>query len=111
VVGIAYKKNIDDIRESPALKLMDLILERGGRCDYCDPFVAGIPPTREYRHLAGQASVTLGPERVAGYDAVLIATDHDAIDYDLIARHGRLIVDTRNAFARRGFGGAHIVKA
>jgi UDP-N-acetyl-D-glucosamine dehydrogenase len=111
VIGVAYKKNVDDIRESPALKLMDLILERGGRCDYCDPFVAAIPPTREYRHLAGQAAVTLSAEGVAGYDAVLIATDHDVIDYELLARHARLIVDTRNAFARRGLGGAHVVKA
>jgi UDP-N-acetyl-D-glucosamine dehydrogenase len=110
VVGLAYKKNVSDIRESPSLKLIELIEARGGTAAYHDPHVALIPPTREYGHLAGRASVDLTADNVGSHDAVLIATDHDAIDYAALARCSALIVDTRNAFGRRGIGGP-IVKA
>jgi UDP-N-acetyl-D-glucosamine dehydrogenase len=69
-----------------------------------------VPPTREYSHLAGRASVELTEENVSAFDAVLIATDHDAVDYKALARWSALIVDTRNAFGRRGIAGA-VVKA
>jgi UDP-N-acetyl-D-glucosamine dehydrogenase len=110
VLGLAYKKNVPDIRESPALKLLDLLDERGAEACYHDPHVARIPATRAYRRLQGRASVPLDRAVLASVDAVLIATDHDAVDYALVAQ-APLVVDTRNALARRGLTGSHIVKA
>jgi UDP-N-acetyl-D-glucosamine dehydrogenase len=111
IVGLAFKKNVEDTRESPSLKLMELLEMRGARVDYHDPFVPGIPVTREYADLAGRKSVPLDPERVAGYDAVLIATDHDALDYRGLVRHARLVIDTRNACRRAGILDDKVVKA
>lgn len=111
VLGLAYKKNVDDTRESPALRLIELIEARGARAAYHDPLVPVLPPTREHAALAGRRSVPLTAERLAGFDAVLLATDHDALDLPLVAAHARLIVDTRNAFARAGLSGPAVVKA
>ncbi|MBV9137406.1 MAG: nucleotide sugar dehydrogenase [Hyphomicrobiales bacterium] len=111
LLGLAYKKNVDDTRESPSLRLFDLIEARGGSVDYHDPFIPVIPRTREHIGLAGRRSVPLDPERVRGYDAVLIATDHDDIDYRAIVADAKLVVDTRNACARAGVFGPKIVKA
>ncbi|WP_429820101.1 nucleotide sugar dehydrogenase [Ensifer sp. B1-9] len=111
VVGLAYKKNVPDIRESPSLRLIELIEERGGRTAYHDPYVAEIPPTREHGALKGRRSVPLDPQTVAAFDAVLIATDHDRVDYAALAGSASLIVDTRNVFYRNGLTGDHIVKA
>ncbi|MEI7466165.1 MAG: nucleotide sugar dehydrogenase [Burkholderiales bacterium] len=106
MLGVAYKKNVDDMRESPALELMEILGEKGAHVDYSDPHVPALPKTR--RHHFASASVALDAETVARYDAVLLATDHDAVDYDLIRKHARLIVDTRGVYAS---GGANIVKA
>jgi UDP-N-acetyl-D-glucosamine dehydrogenase len=106
MLGVAYKKNVDDMRESPALELMEILGEKGAQVDYSDPHVPALPKTR--RHHFELASVALDAETVAGYDAVLLATDHDAFDYDLIRKCARLIVDTRGVYAS---GGANIVKA
>jgi UDP-N-acetyl-D-glucosamine dehydrogenase len=111
VVGLAYKKNIEDTRESPSLRLIAMLGEAGADVAFHDPFVARVPKTRNYAALAGQASVELGSETLAGFDAVLIATDHDNIDWHGIAAHARLVVDTRNVMARNGLAGDHIVKA
>lgn len=111
VIGLAYKKNIDDVRESPSLRLIELLEARSASVDYHDPMAPQIPPTREHKALTGRRSVGLTPSALASYEAVLIATDHDAVDYRLIARSARLVVDTRNALARAGQTGAHIVKA
>lgn len=111
VIGLAYKKNVPDIRESPSLKLIELIEARRGQASYHDPHVAQVPPTREYGHLKGRPSVDLTRETVSAFDAVLIATDHDAVDYAALADWAPLIVDTRNAFGRRAISGSHIVKA
>lgn len=111
VIGLAYKKNVADIRESPSLRLIEIIEERGGKADYSDPFVAEIPPTREYQALKGRKSVEISTETLADYDVVLIATDHDAVDYGVLAESAPLIVDTRNVFARLGLAGDHIIKA
>ncbi|MFN3972129.1 MAG: nucleotide sugar dehydrogenase [Gemmobacter sp.] len=111
VIGLAYKKNVPDTRESPALRLIDLIEDRGGRADYHDPHLPEIPRTRAHGALMGRASQALTPEAIAGYDAVLIATDHDAVDYAALGTHARLIVDTRNVMARHGVTGPRIVKA
>ncbi|MCY1230335.1 UDP-N-acetyl-D-glucosamine 6-dehydrogenase [compost metagenome] len=111
VVGLAYKKNVPDIRESPSLRLIELIEERGGRTSYHDPYVAEIPPTREHGALKGRRSVSLDAQTVAAFDAVLIATDHDQVDYAALAASASLVVDTRNVFYRNGLTGEHIVKA
>ena len=111
ILGIAYKKNIDDMRESPALKLIELIEKRGAHVEYHDPFIPVIPPTREHPELTGRKSAAFDAASLQGFDAVLIVTDHDDVDYGLLACHAKLIVDTRNACARAGLAGAHIFKA
>ncbi len=111
IIGLAYKKNIDDTRESPSLKLMELIERRGAAVDYFDPYVEAIPNTREHPALAGRACIDFTADRLAAYDAVVVATDHDNVDWGAIARHGRLVIDTRNVFARTGMSGANVVKA
>ena len=111
VLGLAYKKNVADIRESPSLRLIEIIEERGGKADYSDPFVSEIPPTREYQALKGRKSVEISAATLANYDAVLIATDHDAVDYAALSKRAPLIVDTRNVFTRLGLTGDHIIKA
>ncbi|WP_442504231.1 nucleotide sugar dehydrogenase [Marinivivus vitaminiproducens] len=97
VVGVAYKKNVDDMRESPALAIMDMLHDRGALVDFHDPCCPEIPPTREHMRLAGMRSVPLTPAVVGGFDAVLIVTDHDAVDYQALIDGSRLVVDTRNA--------------
>lgn len=109
IIGLAYKKNVPDIRESPSLKLIELIEERGGSASFHDPHVDEIPRTREYLSLKGRRSVPLS--EIAGFDAVLVATDHDDVDYALIAQQAPLVIDTRNVFVRRGIQGGLIVKA
>ena len=111
VIGIAYKKNIDDTRESPGLTIMALLERQGARVEFHDPFLAAIPPTREHARFAGRRSTALTAATLAACDAAIICADHDAIDYGLLARHCRLIVDTRNACARRGLAGERVVKA
>lgn len=111
IIGLAYKKNVPDIRESPSLRLMEIIHERGGTADYHDPYVAEIPTTREYMALKGRQSIDLTKETVQSYDAVLISTDHDCIDYASIAAWSPLIVDTRNIFTKRGLMADHIIKS
>jgi UDP-N-acetyl-D-glucosamine dehydrogenase len=111
ILGLAYKKNVPDIRESPSLKLIELILERGGNPSYFDPYVAEIPPTREYSDLKGMKSVSWDEKTISGFDAVLVATDHDNVDYAALAKWSPLIIDTRNVFARRDIAADHIIKA
>ena len=111
LVGLAYKKNVDDMRESPSLKLIELLEARGGSVDFHDPFIPVISKTREHSALAGRRSVPLEPAIVSGYDAVLIATDHDEVDYSALVEHAKLVIDTRNACARAGIFGPKIIKA
>lgn len=111
VAGLAYKKNVSDIRESPSLKLIEFLGKRGASVTFHDPFVDVIPVTREHAELAGRESVELSAETIALYDAVIVATDHDAVDYPLVAKHAKLIVDTRNVFGRNGIVDEKIVKA
>lgn len=96
VLGIAYKKNVDDMRESPAVELMELLTEKGAIVEYSDPHVPVFPKMR--RHRFDLASVPLTAERVGSYDLVLIATNHDAFDYELIRKSARLVVDTRGVY-------------
>jgi UDP-N-acetyl-D-glucosamine dehydrogenase len=111
IIGLAYKKNVPDIRESPSLRLIELIEERGGRADYHDPFVPEIPTTREFMALKGRRSAELTEAVVKTYDAVLVSTDHDGVDYGALRKWSPLIVDTRNVFARLGLMAEHIVKS
>lgn len=111
LVGLAYKKNIDDTRESPALTIIELLEERGALVDYYDPYVAEIPMTREHAALAGRRSVAWDRQALASYDAAFICTDHDDVDYAELVAHSRLVVDTRNATRNVGEHRDRIVKA
>jgi UDP-N-acetyl-D-glucosamine dehydrogenase len=96
VLGITYKKNVDDMRESPSVKLMEILREKGALLDYSDPHVPMFPKMRE--HHFDLQSVALNAESIASYDLLLLATDHSAFDYALILRHAKLIVDTRGVY-------------
>ena len=111
LLGLAYKKNVSDVRESPAFALLDILKKRGAECSYHDPHVPQVPPTREHAEFTGLESMPLSAAEVARHDAVLLATDHDGVDYGLVADHARLVVDTRNAFANFTGRRAAIVKA
>lgn len=106
VLGIAYKKNVDDMRESPSVKLMELLREKGAVLAYSDPHVPVFPKLREH-HFA-LSSIPLTPDAIASFDLVLLATDHSAFNYGIIERHARLIVDTRGVYTERR---AHIIKS
>jgi UDP-N-acetyl-D-glucosamine dehydrogenase len=109
VLGVAYKSDIDDIRESPAFRVIQLLEQRGAITDYYDPYVPVIPSTREHPELAGRTSVELNDDRLRHYAAALICTDHRAIDYAPILENVPLVVDTRNACAR--MPSAKVIKA
>ena len=96
VLGIAYKKNVDDMRESPAVELMELLQAKGAAIAYSDPHVPVFPKMR--KHHFDLSSVPLTAETIAGFDFLLLATNHDAFDYTLIKKHARLIVDTRGVY-------------
>lgn len=106
VLGIAYKKNVDDMRESPAVEIMEMIKARGGIVAYSDPHVPTFPKMRE--HYFDLQSVQLNAENLGKFDAVVLATDHDRFDYDLIRQSASLIVDSRGKFRETA---SHIVKA
>jgi UDP-N-acetyl-D-glucosamine dehydrogenase len=106
VLGIAYKKNVDDMRESPAVEMMELLIQRGALVDYSDPHVSVFPKMRQ--HHFDLKSVELTPEVIASYDLLLLATNHDAFDYRVIQNHAQLVVDTRGIYLK---GGVNIVKA
>lgn len=96
VLGIAYKKNVDDMRESPSVLIMEQLRDLGALVDYSDSHVPVFPKMRE--HKFDLRSVSLTAETIETYDAVLIATDHDGVDYELLQRHARLVVDTRGVY-------------
>ncbi len=100
VLGIAYKKNVDDMRESPSVELMLKLSQLGAEIAYSDPHIPVFPKIRKCHF--DLSSVELTPETLAAYDCVLLATDHDRFDYDMIGRHARLIVDTRGRFPAGG---------
>jgi UDP-N-acetyl-D-glucosamine dehydrogenase len=96
ILGVAYKKDVDDPRESPSFALMELLLAGGADLSYNDPHIPRLPAMRHYR-VPDMTSVKLTPELLASQDCVLIATDHSAYDYAMIVGHAPLVVDTRNA--------------
>lgn len=95
VLGISYKKDIDDLRESPSLAVMELLQARGARLDYHDPYFPHLGRMRRYNFQMDSAP--LSAEMLSQYDAVLIATDHSSLDYGFVVRHSQLVIDTRNA--------------
>lgn len=96
VLGIAYKKNIDDMRESPSVQLMELLRDKGATVHYCDPYVPTFPKMRE--HHFDLSSVELNAETLSKYDCVLLATNHDDFDYNMILENSQMIVDTRGVY-------------
>lgn len=99
ILGLAYKPNVDDERESPSYVLMEMLKSRGAAVAYYDPYVPVIRPTREHAHWAGTKSVEWKRETISSFDLVLIATNHACVDYKELAEWSRCIVDTRNAMA------------
>ncbi|AEA67756.1 UDP-N-acetyl-D-glucosamine 6-dehydrogenase [Pseudomonas brassicacearum] len=106
VLGIAYKKNVDDMRESPSVEIMELIEAKGGLVGYSDPHVPVFPKMRE--HHFELSSEPLTESNIASFDAVILATDHDKFDYSLIKQHARLIIDSRGKYREPA---PHIIKA
>jgi UDP-N-acetyl-D-glucosamine dehydrogenase len=96
LMGLAYKKNVDDMRESPSLTILQVLEERGATVEFHDPFIPIIPMTREHADLAGREGVVLSPEVLAGFDAALICTDHDGVDYQALVDAIPVVADSRN---------------
>lgn len=111
MIGIAYKSNVDDDRESPAYVLWELLEQQGAQVDYHDPHVPVIRPSREHAHFAGRKSVALTAASLSEYDLVLVATNHKAVDVALVAEHSRLVVDSRNALSALMKGKPNYFKA
>jgi UDP-N-acetyl-D-glucosamine dehydrogenase len=109
ILGVSYKKDIDDMRESPSLKLIELLREKGAKIDYNDPYVPKLPKTRKYQY--DMVSVELNKKNLSKYDLVLLSTDHTDYDYKFIAGNSKIIVDTRNAFEKAKVKSKNIFKA
>jgi UDP-N-acetyl-D-glucosamine dehydrogenase len=109
ILGAAYKNDIDDMRESPSLKLIEIYREKGASVDYSDPIIPKLPKTRKYNYHMN--SVKLTKEKLKSYDLVVLSTDHSNFDYKFIAQNSKLIVDSRNAFESRGIKSKNIFKA
>jgi len=110
VLGVAYKKNVDDPRESPAFRILELLGDRGAVLTYHDPHIPRLPAMRHFR-VPDLSSQPLTAEFLSSQDCVLVVTDHDAVDYHLIAEHSRLVIDTRNALQAFAAGRTNIRKA
>ena len=108
LLGVAYKKDVDDLRESPSLKMLELLTERGAEVDYNDPYFPVLHKMRHY-DFSHKRSIDLTAKTIASYDCVVIATDHTSYDYELIVRNAQLVVDTRNATRRVKVGRDKIV--
>ncbi len=108
ILGAAYKKDIDDMRESPSLKLIEILNEKGATIDYHDPYVPKLSKTRKYDFEL--ESVSLTNKNLNSYDLVILSTDHSNLDYKFISENAKLIIDTRNAFEKAGIKADHIYK-
>lgn len=109
ILGAAYKKDVDDMRESPSLKLIEIFRERGAKVDYHDPLVPKLPKTRKYKY--DMKSIKITASNLKKYNLVVLSTDHSIFDYKFIANNSKLIVDTRNAFEARKIKSEKIFKA
>lgn len=108
ILGASYKKDIDDMRESPSLKLIEIFREKGAKVDYNDPYIPKLPKTRKYQF--DMVSVELTKRNLARYDLVLLSTDHSNYDYKTITANAKLILDTRNAFEKAGIKSKKVFK-
>jgi len=108
ILGASYKKDIDDMRESPSLKLIEILREKGAKVDYNDPYVPTLPKTRKYQYH--MESVELTKKNLAKYDMILLSTDHTDYNYKFITASSKLILDTRNAFERAGIKSDKVFK-
>ena len=111
IVGLAYKKNVSDVRESPSVRIMTLLQGAGAQVEFYDPHVAEIPRMREYPQLLGKRSLAISAIRAEDFDAILILTDHDAVDYASLVAMDLPVIDTRNAIARRNLPMTRVTKA
>jgi UDP-N-acetyl-D-glucosamine dehydrogenase len=111
VLGVGYKRNHEDARESPGLRLMEMLEAAGAEAAHFDPLVPEIPRLAEHPSLAGRRGVAWSAEALRGFDAALIAADHDGVDYAALVSAVPLVVDTRNACARLGLSGPNVVTA
>lgn len=111
LIGVAYKKNVSDMRESPAMRLMQLFDEAGSAVAFVDPHVPAIPPMREYGMFEGRTALAADTIADGGFDVVVIATDHDTVDYAALLDLGCPVIDTRNAIAKRGLPMDNVTKA
>jgi UDP-N-acetyl-D-glucosamine dehydrogenase len=111
VLGLAYKKNLDDVRESPSLRLMEMLEARGAVVDFFDPYVASVPNMRLHPTLRGRKGIAWSAEALGSYHAALIATDHDDVDYATLVASCPVVVDTRNVCERHAIRAPHIFKA
>jgi UDP-N-acetyl-D-glucosamine dehydrogenase len=111
ILGVAYKKDVDDARESPAFELMRLLFSRGAQLSYNDPHIPVLPRVRHYPDLPEMKSAPLTPDFLGAQDCVLVATDHSSYDYQFIVEHSKLVLDTRNATRRVTKGRERIRKA
>ena len=100
VVGLAYKKNVDDMRESPSLHVIRLLRERGAAVDYYAPHIPTVHDNGEHPEVAGMTSIAWDAAALSTYDCAVIATDHDAVDYAALTKAVPLVIDTRNAVGR-----------
>lgn len=111
LVGLAYKKDVDDVRESPSFPIFRMLKESGANIDYYDPYVAQIPSTRENKDLLGYASLSEQDILNEQFDAAVICTDHSSVDYDMIGKQSSIIIDTRNSMAGLTQYAEKIIKA
>ncbi|MGD8778975.1 MAG: nucleotide sugar dehydrogenase [Ignavibacteria bacterium] len=109
ILGVAYKKNVDDTRESPSLKLIEILREKGADVDYNDPHIQRLPKTRKYNFEMN--SIELTEDNIKHYDLVLLSTDHDDYDYEQLYKCSNLILDTRNAFKLKGLKNGKVIKS
>jgi UDP-N-acetyl-D-glucosamine dehydrogenase len=109
ILGMSYKKNVDDLRESPSLKLYEILTSKGAQVDYYDPYFPQLPELRDYK--LNLKSIKLSQENLSKYDLVILSTDHDDFDYDFIYKYSNLILDTRNAFKVKGLVNEKVIKA
>ena len=97
ILGVAYKQDVDDVRESPSTIIFERLQQFGAMVEFHDPIISVIPHTREHAALAGLTSVPLTEQQLGLYDAVIIATEHSSVDYAFVVKHSKLVIDTRNA--------------
>lgn len=111
VMGLAYKKNVDDIRESPSLKIIEIMEAMGAHVEFYDPMVPVIPKLREHPTLIDRKGVKYEPSVLKGFDAAMITTDHDDLDYQVLVDNCPLVMDCRNVIERKGIKAGNVVKA